>query len=199
MRWKHLFSRPMPGELSDELNFHFERLVEQKIKAGQSEDEARRQARVEFGNLDRAIDATAAQYPGWWLERFKQDVRYGLRGLRRNLVFTGAAVLTLALGIGATPAVFSVIDRILFRSLPYAHDDRLVSVGLVAPIMPQEFMLGNSYYVWKETQKPFAALTSWSGINLCDLSEANPAHLACANVEADFLPALGIGLLRGRN
>jgi len=137
MRWKHLFLRPMPGELSDELNFHFERLVEQKIKAGQSEDEARRQARVEFGNLDRAIDATAAQYPGWWLERVKQDVRYGLRGLRRNLVFTGAAVLTLALGIGATTAVFSVIDRILFRSLPYAHDDRLVSVGLVAPIMPQ--------------------------------------------------------------
>jgi len=115
------------------------------------------------------------------------------------LVFTAAAVLTLALGIGATTAVFSVIDRILFRSLPYAHDDRLVSVGLVAPIMPQEFMLGNSYYVWKETQKPFEGFTSWSGVNLCDLSEANPAHLACANVEADFLPTLGIGLLRGRN
>ena len=199
MKWKHLFSRPAPGVLSDELNFHFERLVEQKIKAGQSENEARRQARVEFGNLDRAIDDTAAQYPGWWLERFKQDVRYGLRGLRRNLVFTAAAVLTLALGIGATTAVFSVIDRILFRSLPYAHDDRLVSVGLVAPIMPQEFMLGNSYYVWKETQTAFAAFTSWSGVNRCDLSEANPAHLACASVEADFLPTLGIGLLRGRN
>ena len=61
-------------------------------------------------------------------------------------------------------------------------DERLVSVGLVAPIMPQEFMLGNSYYVWKETQKPFEAFTSWSGMNLCDLSEANPAHLACACV-----------------
>ena len=199
MRLRHIFSQPRSSELSDELKFHFEQLVQQKIKAGMSEDEARRQARLEFGNLDRAIEDTAAQYPGWWLDVFKQDVRYGLRGLRRNLIFAGAAVLTLALGIGATTAVFSVIDRILFRSLPYAHDDRLVSVGLVAPIMPQEFMLGNSYYVWKETQTAFEAFTSWSGVTRCALSETNPVHLACANVEADFLPTLGIGLVRGRN
>ena len=199
MRLKHLFSQPRNHDLDDELKFHFEQLVQQKLQAGLSQDEARRQARVEFGNLDRAIDATAAEYPGWWLEVFKQDVRYSVRGLRRNLAFAIAAVLTLALGIGATTSVFSVIDRILFRSLPYAHDERLVSVGLVAPIMPQEFMLANSYYVWKETQIPFEAFTSWSGVNRCDLSEVNPAHLACANVEADFLPTLGIGLARGRN
>jgi len=199
MKFRHLFSQPKSGILSDELKFHFEQLVQQKIEAGASEGEARRQARVEFGNMEKAIDDTASQYPGWWWEVLRQDLRYGLRGLRRNLIFASAAVITLALGIGATTAVFSVIDRILFRSLPYAHDERLVSVGLVAPIMPQEFMLGNSYYVWKESQTPFEAFTSWSGVNRCDLSEANPAHLACANVEADFLPTLGIGLVRGRN
>ncbi|HWC19897.1 MAG TPA: ABC transporter permease [Terriglobales bacterium] len=199
MKLKHFFTQPRSTELTDELKFHFEQLVQQKLRAGMSEDEARRQARVEFGSLETAMEDTAAQYPGWWIEVLKQDVRYGLRGLRRNLVFATASVLTLALGIGATTAVFSVIDRILFRSLPYAHDDRLVSVGLVAPIMPQEFMLGNSYYVWKETQTPFEAFTSWSGVVRCDLSEVNPEHLACANVEADFLPTLGIGLVRGRN
>jgi putative ABC transport system permease protein len=199
MKFRHIFSQPKSAALNDELKFHFEQLVQQKMQAGTSQEEARRQARVEFGNMEKALDDTASQYPGWWLEVLQQDLRYGLRGLRRNLVFATAAVITLALGIGATTAVFSVIDRILFRSLPYAHDDRLVSVGLVAPIMPQEFMLGNSYYVWKESQTPFEALTSWSGVNRCDLSEANPAHLACANVEADFLPALGIGLARGRN
>ena len=199
MLWKHLFSTPRSAELNDELKFHFENLVHEKIKAGLSEHEARRQARVEFGNMDRAIEDTAGQYPGWWLDVLRQDLRYGLRGLRCNPAFATAAVLTLALGIGASSAVFSVVDHILFRSLPYAHDDRLVSVGLTAPIMPQEFMLGNSYYVWKETQTAFDKFTSWSGLNQCDLSEENPVQLACALVESDFIPALGIGLVRGRN
>lgn len=199
MLWKHLFSRPRPAELNDELRFHFETLVQENIKGGLSEHEARRQARVAFGNMDRAIEDTAGQYPGWWLDVLSQDLRYGLRGLRRNPAFATAAVLTLALGIGASTAVFSVVDHILFRSLPYAHDERLVSVGLTAPIMPQEFMLGSSYFVWKETQTAFDKFTSWSGVNQCDLSEANPEHLVCAFVESDFIPTLGIGLIRGRN
>ena len=58
------------------------------------------------------------------------------------------------LGIGATTAVFSVVDRILFRSLPYGHADRLVSVGLIAPIDPQEFMFGGSYYEWQDHRGP---------------------------------------------
>ena len=79
--------------------------------------------------------------PGWWLGTVAEDVRYALRGFGRNPVFTIAVIATLAVGIGATTAVFSVVDRILFRSLPYADDERLVSVGLVAPIIPQEFIL----------------------------------------------------------
>lgn len=199
MKLRHFFSQPDRRELNQELQFHFERLVEENVKRGLSGEEARRQARLAFGDFERAAEQTAGEYPGWWADILRQDLRYALRGLRRNLVFASAAVLTLALGIGATTAVFSVVDRILFRSLPYAHDDRLVSVGLVAPIMPQEFMLGNSYYVWKQTQTPFEKITSWSGVGLCDLTEENPAHLACARVESDFLPTLGIGLLRGRN
>ena len=199
MKLKHLFSQPKRRELDEELRNHFEHLVQENLKRGLPPEEATWQARVAFGDFERAVEQTAEQYPGWWLDVLRQDIRYGARGLRRNPVFAVAAVLTLALGISATTSVFSVVDRILFRSLPYAHDERLVSVGLTAPIMPQEFMLGNSYYVWKESQTPFEKFTSWSGVSLCDLSEVNPAHLACANVESDFLPTLGIGLLRGRN
>ena len=108
-------------------------------------------------------------------------------------------IATLALGIGGTTAVFSVVDRILFRALPYAHDDRLVSVGLVAPIIPQEFMLGGSYYDWRDNQKPFEAFTSETGVNSCDLTERNPARLSCASVEQNFLSTLGIAPLLGRN
>ena len=199
MKLRAFFSQPPRRELDEELRFHFEALVEQNIKHGLSPEEARRAARVAFGDMEKAAEQTSGQYPGWWLETVGQDIRYGVRGLGRNLLFAVASVATLAVGIGATTAVFSVVDRILFRSLPYAHDDRLVSVGLTAPIMPQEFMLGSSYYVWKESQTPFESFTSWSGTNSCELSEMSPAHLACAYVEADFLPTLGIGLLRGRN
>jgi predicted permease len=133
------------------------------------------------------------------VETLLQDVRYALRGLRRNLAFAVTAIVTLALGIGATTAVFSVVDRILFRSLPYAHPDRLVSVGLTAPIIPQEFVLGGWYYEWRDNQQPFTALTSEAGVNACDLTEQNPAHLRCAGVDANFLPTLGVSPILGRN
>lgn len=199
MKLKNFLSPPDRRKLDDELQFHFERLVQENLQRGLTPEEARRQARVAFGNVETSVEETAEQYPGWWLDVLRQDVRYGVRGLKRNLLFAASAVLTLALGIGATTAVFSVVDRILFRSLPYAHDDRLVSVGLIAPIMPREFMLGSSYYVWKDSQTPFEKFSSWSGVGPCDLSEVNASHLACAQMESDFLPTLGIALLRGRN
>lgn len=103
------------------------------------------------------------------------------------------------LGIGATTAVFSVVDRILFRALPYGHEERLVSVGLMAPVEPQEFMLGGSYYEWRDHQRPFESLTSEIGVNPCDLTEERPERLSCAGVEANFLPTLGVSPLIGRN
>ena len=118
---------------------------------------------------------------------------------RRNPIFAITAIATLALGIGATAAVFSAVDRILFRSLPYAHDERLVSVGLAAPIIPEEFMLGGSYFVWRDNQKPFEAFTSETGVDECDLTEHNPARLRCASVEANFLSTLGVSPIVGRN
>jgi putative ABC transport system permease protein len=128
-----------------------------------------------------------------------QDVRYALRGFRRSPAFALTVIATLALGIGATTAVFSVVDRILFRSLPYAHDDRLVSVGLVQSLAPQEFMLGGFFYEWRDNQKPFASLTFERGVNECNLTEANPVHLQCAGVAQNFLPTLGIAPVLGRN
>ena len=108
-------------------------------------------------------------------------------------------MFAIALGTGAGTAVFSVVDRILFRSLPYAAPGRLVSVGFVAPIIPQEFMLGTDYVEWRARQQPFESLTSWAGINDCDLTSANPVRLECAQVEASFLPTLGIRPIAGRN
>ena len=133
------------------------------------------------------------------LDILAQDLRYAARGLVRSPTFSLAAIFAVALGIGAGTAVFSVVDRILFRSLPYADAGRLVSVGFVAPIFPQEFMLGTDYLEWRAQQRPFASLTSWSGINDCDLSDTHPVRLSCALVEASFLPTLGVQPAAGRN
>ena len=114
--------------------------------------------------------------------------------------FTLVAVLTVALGIGSTSAVFSVVDRILFRSLPYPHDERLVSFGLIAPIEPREFMMADDYVDWRAEQKPFESVTTfWPGGADCDLTEQNPVRLSCALVESTFLPAFHIQPILGRN
>src|SRR4029453_17703011 len=134
-----------------------------------------------------------------YLQSISQDIRYSLRGFRREPIFALAAIAMLTIGIGATTAVFSVVDRILFRPLSYPESDMLVSIGLIAPIEPSEFMLGADYVEWRAAQTPFEALTSWSGVTDCDLTEDNAVRLRCAQVESSFLPAFGIRPLIGRN
>ncbi len=198
-RARFFFFRRKPAELDEELQFHLEQAAESNIAAGMAPEEARRQARIQFGAVEAAREQSHEQKPGWWLGTLAQDVRYALRGFRRSPVFALTVIATLALGIGATTAVFSVVDRILFRSLPYAQDDRLVSVGLVQSLERQEFMLGGFFYEWRDNQKPFASLTFERGVNECDLTEANPVHLQCAMVAQNFLPTLGIASILGRN
>ncbi len=133
------------------------------------------------------------------LDVLLRDIRFAARGFLRAPTFTLAAVFAVAVGIGAGTAVFSVVDRILFRSLPYADAGRLVSFGMVAPIVPQEFMLGYDYIDWRDSQTAFESMASWTGIHPCDLTDTNPVRLSCARVEASLLPALGIQPLLGRN
>jgi putative ABC transport system permease protein len=203
-RIRFLFSRRKPDDidrdLDDELAFHVETSTQANIAAGMSPDEARRQAMVEFGAIQRTRERCQEQRPGWWMGTVAQDVRYALRGFRRNPVFTITVIVTLALGIGATTAVFSVVDRILFRSLPYAHDDRLVSVGMVHSLEKQEFMMGGFFFDWRDHQKPFEAMAIQSTMpHACDLIENNPAQLDCLSFDAGYLPLLGISPVMGRN
>jgi putative ABC transport system permease protein len=128
-----------------------------------------------------------------------QDLRYGLRQLRKSPGFTSVVVVTLALGIGATTAMFSLVDRILFRSLPYPHDQELVSVGVVAPIIDGEFLFASNYLGWREHQTPFTRFTSSTGVSDCDLTDERPVRVACAAVASTFLPTFGIQPVLGRN
>ena len=134
------------------------------------------------------------------LESMWQDLRYAWRSLLRSPVFTLVAVTTLALGIGASTAVFSAVDRILLRQAPYPHAERLVSFGFAAPIEPIEFMLGTDWVEWRRSQSVFESMTSVApGVADCDLTEQQPLRLGCAQVDAAFLPTLQVAPLLGRN
>jgi predicted permease len=128
-----------------------------------------------------------------------QDLRYALRQLRKSPGFAVVAVTTLALGIGASTAMFSLVDRILFRSLPYPHDHELVSVGVIAPIIDGEFLFAANYLGWRDHQTPFIGFTSSTGVSDCDLTDNHPVRVACASVASTFLPTFGIQPMLGRN
>jgi putative ABC transport system permease protein len=128
-----------------------------------------------------------------------QDVRYAGRQLLKSPGFAGLTILTIAIGIGAATAMFSLVDRILFRSLPYPHDEQLVSVGVVAPIIDGEFLFASNYLDWRDRQTAFTNFTSSTGINDCDLTDGQPVRVACAAVASTFLPTFSIQPLLGRN
>jgi predicted permease len=134
------------------------------------------------------------------IESILEDMRIAVRGLIRRPSLALTAILAAALGVGATTAVFSVADRILFRPLPYAHEDRLVSVGMTAPVEADEFMFASEYFDLRHNPGPFEAVTTFqAGSIACDLNQDNPVRLLCLRVESNFLDTLGISPVVGRS
>jgi predicted permease len=209
MEWLRIFGARLRGlfrkqrleqDLNSELQAHLDLLTEENIRHGMNPTEAAHAARREFGGLEQAKELYREQRSIQLIDSLLQDLRFALRGLRKRPGFAIVAILTLALGIGSTTAVFSVVDRILFRSLPYPHDDRLVSFGDKAPFEANEFVLGPDYVDWKKAQTPFESVTSFvPGGADCDLTEKNAVRLKCALVESTFLPTFGIQPFLGRN
>lgn len=197
-----LFSRRerFDREMEEEMRLHRELRAREMEAAGASAEESHYAAQRKFGNTLRLREEIHQAWGWMWIDNLRQDLRYGLRTLHKSPVFTLVAILTLGLGIGATTAVFSVVDRILFRALPYAHADRIVSVGLVQSLETEEFTLGSFFFDWRDNQKPFAAFASQAaGSHACDLIGSNPVQLFCIRMQAGFLPMLGVRTVLGRN
>ncbi len=187
-------------DFREEIEFHVDMRAELNQAAGLPPEEARAAAVRQFGNATIAQEEMRRMHVNLFIESLWQDLRYALRGLARQPLFTLTAVFAAALGIGSTTAVFSVVDRILFRSLPYPQDDKLVSLGMMAPLDSNEFLFAETYFDWRKHQTPFASVTSFTaGIADCDLTETNPMRLGCASVERNFLPTLGLAPFLGRN
>jgi len=188
------------GDIDEEMRCHLEMVVEANVEQGMPPAEARRAALRSFGNFDSVRQRAWEVRGGGMLETFFQDLRYGARVLARNPAFTAVAVLTLALGIGANTAIFSVVDQLLLRPLPYPGAERLVMLWEVTPDgTHQNTVSFANFLFWRRETRSFAGMAAFSDqrVNLTGLGEPEEVSLQLATAELfqvlGFKPILGRG------
>src|SRR5579864_720540 len=202
MSWLHRIgsiwrSRNLDRDLNDELRFHIEMRAKEHLAAGMTPEEARRAAERQFGNAALIKDRTRDVNVARWMESGLQDTRYAARSLRKNPAFASIAIAVLALGIGANSAMFSVVNAVLLKPLPYANPDRLFYLTTRAPRFNLDLANTPLYGAWREQTQFFenaAAYTSQSK----NLVDKDPERVTAGMVTASFLPTLGIQPVLGR-
>jgi predicted permease len=199
--WRNLFHKTQrEQELTEELDAYLEMLIEIKLKEGLDPGAARRAALLELGGEEQVKERVRESRLGYHLETWWQDLRYALRMLRKNPGFATAAVLTMALGIGANTAIFSVCNAVLLKPLPYREPGRIVMLweqrrgeapGSVAPA---------NFVDWRRQTHSFdevAAINPFSSFILAGQGE--PARLRGAAVTSNFFKLLGVRIATGRD
>jgi predicted permease len=189
----------MLEELDQDIRDHIERETQDNIERGMSPEEAHYAAVRKFGNVMRVKEEARAVWSAVWIEQLLEDIRFGLRMLRKNIGFTAVAVLTLALGIGANTAIFSVVEGVLLAPLPYREPDRLVMVWLNNFNLKSITELSYADFVdWRRSAQSFEEMAaySWRGFDLS--SPGTPEHLQGREISAKFFATLGVKLGQGR-
>jgi len=187
-------------DLSEELQFHLQNEIERNITTGMAPDEARHDALRSFGGIDQVKEQCRDVRRTRLLDELWQDVRYGLRMLRKNPGFTAVAVLSLALGIGANTAIFSVLNATLYRLRPYPKDPEKVFMmvlvdmkeGLGAPST-----LAN-YLFWRDHNQVFEHLAAWKPESFILTSGEKPERITGAYVSANYFSSIGLQAVLGR-
>ena len=187
-----LFRRTrLEDEMAEEMKLHLELRAQQRAAEGAPPGEAADAARRQFGNVTH-LRETGRDVWGWaWLDSLVQDIRYGVRALASNPGFTLTAVLSLALGIGANTAIFSIVNAVMLRSLPVADPHRLVELQQGSYTNP----------IWEQVrdrQQAFSGMLAYSS-NGFDLAQGGESRIAAGMwVSGDFFRVLGVSAARGR-
>jgi predicted permease len=201
MSWNPFRRRPRDPEFDREIAFHVEELTRAGIAQGLSLEEARRRAILEFGGREQVKQQVREVHTSPLLETLSFNFRAALRFLRRSPSFSAAVILTLALGIGANSAVFSAIDAVVLRPLPYPHGDELIALSqhntknrdantFVAPTRLED---------WNRLNSTFQAISGYYTDDLSETSGALPEKVTEALVAPRFLQVLEIAPLLGRD
>jgi putative ABC transport system permease protein len=197
VRLRSLFRKDrVEQELADELRFQLERLMREKVGQGTTPHEARYAARRELGGVEQIKEECRDMRRANYIENFLQDLRYGFRQLRHNPGFTAVAVLTLALGIGANTAIFTVVDTVLLHPLPYPDSDRIVNIlrkdgdGDSIPM----------FVYWRQNNPGFGDLAGYDGgANAINMSGADRPELVQAlKVSLNYFHLFGANPILGR-
>lgn len=189
----------LDAELAEELSFHQTYLERDAREAGIADAETANAARRRLGNVTRIREDARERWSVPVLDHLLQDLRYALRGLARSPGFTLCVVLTLALGIGATTAIFSVVDRALLRALPYAAPEELVALSEVGVHGEANPLSYPDYLDWKErSQGVFSGFVAWSPTNQVITGDGEPTSLWGDRVSASTPKVLGVAPILGR-
>jgi putative ABC transport system permease protein len=197
---RRFFFRERERKLDSELQFHLEQQIKNNVAAGMKPDEARRAATIEFGGLEQIKEQCRDERSMLWIEQTWQDFRYACRQLARSPGFTAIALLTLALGIGATTAIFSVVNSVLLKPLPYRNSERVVNVRETRlpklselPVAPANFRDWSS-----QATDVFESIyaEARAGMNLTGSGE--PIRVGVGRVSRQFFEALGESAMLGR-
>jgi putative ABC transport system permease protein len=185
-------------ELDEELRYHLERQVEQNLAFGMGPEEARSAALRSFGGLEQSKEACRDARGVRVVEDFAQDLRYGWRTMRKSPGFTAVAVLTLGLGVGANTAVFSAINSVLLRPLPYKDPQQLVRVWEVQVGQDQALFSPAEFLDYRAQNQSFSGMAAFRPASLTLTGAGEPEQLDGSIVSADYFSLLGVQAERGR-
>ncbi len=195
--------RAVEQELNDELRSSLEILTQEKMKGGLSQSEARREALIELGGVEQVKEEVRAARAGRFLEDFARDIRFALRTLAKSPGFTAVAILTLALGIGATTALFTVVWSVLLKPLPFKDPGRLVALYERSPDGKVAYgsVAGGVFAEWKKQSRGFSSLAILAPSvqhTFFGAGGALPEVLRGAMVSWNLFPTLGVAPALGR-
>jgi putative ABC transport system permease protein len=188
-------------DLNEELATHLRMAADERVARGESRADAEAAARREFGNVAHVAEVTREMHGGVWWERLRQDIRYGMRALRRTPAFTIVAVLTLAIGIGANSAMFTVVNGVLLRPLPFQDARRLFLVSYLPSSMllaAPPSLLDRAFPEFRRRARSFERVASFARSAVTLTGAGDATRLSAARTTADFFGVLGVQPQKGR-
>ncbi|HXQ72373.1 MAG TPA: ABC transporter permease, partial [Pyrinomonadaceae bacterium] len=187
------------NDIDREMRSHLDLQTEANIKAGLSPSEARQQALRSFGKVERAVDAAYDVKGGGAFETVMQDVRYGVRMLTKHRAFTAVAVITLALGIGANTAIFSVVNELLLRPLVYRDAERIVMLWEVTPEGRRQNTTSRANFrAWRDQNSSFTQMAAFTDQRFNLTGDGEPEELSVQMATPEIFKVLGVDPLLGR-